>query len=106
LIWVLAISFAPLAAWGILGAVAQFWKISLRATLPWLHASRLALSLISMALIVTALASHNYFWFFPIGLSLTSASLFFGTVEAWIKRRYVRELLALQSDSWWPTIRT
>ncbi len=87
LVGFLAIAATPFAAWGILGIAARFWKMDLRATLPWLRVFRWTLWLIGMPLIVTALVSHKYYWCFPIGMSLTSSSILFGPVAGWVKKR-------------------
>ena len=105
LLGVLAITAAPFAVWGILGVVAHVWKINLRATRPWLRASRWITWLIGMPLIVIAVASHKYYWLFPIGMSLTSSSIIFGPIEGWVKKRYAPDLLSPESDGWWPTVR-
>ena len=105
LVGVLATAAVPFAAWGILGVIARIWKVNLRATLTWLHALRWIVWLTGMPLILTAVASHRYFWLFPIGMSLTSASILFEPVEGWVKKRYAPELVVPESDGWWPTLR-
>ena len=98
LVGVLAIAAVPFAVWAILGLVAHVWEVSLRPILPWLRALRWLVWLIGMPLIVTAVTSHKLYWLFSIGISLTSASVLFGLVEGWVKRRYAPELLIPESN--------
>lgn len=97
LLGVLALATMPFAAWGILAAVARNWKANLRPTLAWLRASRWVIWLIGMPLVLAAVLSHEYFWLFPIGASLISASAGLAPVEGWVRRHYAPELLPPES---------
>ena len=94
----LGITAVPFAVWGVLGVIARVRKISLRAALPWLRALRWLVWLIGMPLVVAAVASHKYFWLFPIGMSLATASVPFGAAESWVKRRYAPDSSTSASD--------
>jgi hypothetical protein len=96
---------APFIVWGVLYVVGRILTVTLRPTLPWLHASRWAAWLIGMPLVVAALAWHRYSWLFPVGMCLASWSIAFGIVEGWVKKRYAPELLPPEPDGWWPAPR-
>jgi len=102
LIEVIAIGAMPFVVRAFLGVVAHGWQLNLRATLPSLSALRW---LIGMPLILVVVVGQKYFWLFPIGTSLTSASILFAPVEGWIQKRYAPELWIPESDGWWPTVR-
>ena len=102
LIGVLAVGAAfPFVTIGVLAAIARFWKVNLRPTLPWLRTMRWVGWLVGNAIASVALVSHRYFptfWVF-IGMSMVSASAGLAISEQWVKRRDGPESLPPESPS-------
>jgi hypothetical protein len=61
-------------------------------------------SLIALPLALAAVVSHQFYFCFPIGMSMISVSAGFAVTEQWVKRRYAPALLPPE-DGWWPTER-
>jgi hypothetical protein len=95
---------SPFATIGILAVIAHYRKSNLQPALLWLRGLRWASWLAGAPFTFAALASQKFFFCFPIGMALISASAGLSITEQWVKRRYAPELLPPQ-DEWWPTSR-